>query len=152
MKVTVKPKFRALDVQRQIETELERFTKILKLELDVVALEVITEAREKGPDDGGFNDQTGNLRSSEGYIILHNGKQLFKNFEVSGRGLQGLQLGEEKAEEIASSYPKGWAIVFVAGMEYASYVEAKGRDVLTGSTLGLESKIRNAWNRAKRAA
>ena len=36
-------------------------------------------------------------------------------------------------------------LITVAGMEYASYVEAKGFDVITGSTLGTYTKMESVW-------
>jgi len=152
MRVTVTPKFNRNQIQAEVEREMQRFITILRLELDRVALETLTRARQKGPNDGGFNDQTGNLRSSMGYIIMYNGKQLVNDFHTYAQGSQGKAIGEKVADDIAKVHKKGWAIVMVAGMEYASWVESKGKDVITGATLGMESKIREAWERAKRLA
>jgi len=151
MNIKVTRKTSPSQLQQQVEQEVYRFMQILKIELDAIGLEAVTKMRQKSPSDGGFNDQTGNLRSSIGYIIIHNGQQLAKSFEIKLQGSEGLTAGEKYANDIAKQYKKGWAIIFVAGMEYASWVEARGRDVTTGSTLGLESKVREAWNRAKAA-
>lgn len=62
----------------------------------------------------------------------------------------GKQAGISSASEAILDHPFGWAIVIVAGMEYASYVEAKNFDVLTGSTLGLSSKFAAADKRIKK--
>ena len=92
-----------------------------------------------------YADQTGNLRSSIGYVIFYDGEKvagggfgggaLFANSEgVKGSGVQGGKTGNEISEKIAAKYSKGFVVVIVAGMEYATYVEAKGYDVLTGSS------------------
>lgn len=83
-----------------------------------------------------WTDQTGNLRSSGGYIILRNSEQLVSGgFEVIKEGAEGAETGQRIAEEIALQYPTGLIGIFVAGMDYAVYVEATGRDVLTGPSM-----------------
>lgn len=85
---------------------------------------------------GNYNDITGNLRSSIGYIILQDGKQLYENFEEGPNGTDkqtGVLQGQLIAEEIAASYPKGIVLICVAGMDYALYVESTGREVISES-------------------
>ncbi len=82
-----------------------------------------------------YLDDTGNLRSSIGYIILLNGKVIdisFKKQSGSSDGDLGKLQGMTVASEIASQYPTGYALIGVAGMEYAASVEAHGFDVITG--------------------
>ena len=82
-------------------------------------------------------DHSGNLRSSIGYIVVHDGRIIGKNFElVNGRGEEGRAKGESYAEELATQFPSGYALIIVAGMEYASYVEnVESRTVLAGGTI-----------------
>lgn len=80
----------------------------------------------------GYNDQTGQLRSSTGYIIYHNGKIVKERFELSAYGTDkspGLKAGKEYAFSILRE-SDGWGIIFVVGMEYASYVQGKGFSAL----------------------
>lgn len=79
-----------------------------------------------------WQDQTGNLRSSVGYTIFKDGKPLNANFQAVGNGSEGIAQGEKLAAEVGSK-TQGYALVVVAGMKYAVYVESKGRDVLTGA-------------------
>lgn len=79
---------------------------------------------------GNYQDRTGNLRSSIGYIILNNGEIVEKNFEGNN---EGVDKGNEIAATVALNYPKGFVLIGVAGMEYAAYVEAKNYDVISGS-------------------
>lgn len=83
-----------------------------------------------------YKDQTGNLRSSLGYIIYNDGELLAEDFQSSGTGSgdgsEGVERGREYAKGIAETYPDRLVGVIVAGMNYALYVESKGYDVLTG--------------------
>lgn len=77
-----------------------------------------------------YQDQTGNLRSSIGYVILKDGKVLSQN--MSGTN-QGRQNASQATMEVGARYPKGMVLIGVAGMNYAAAVESKGYDVITGS-------------------
>ncbi len=84
-----------------------------------------------------YADDTGNLRSSIGYIILYEGKIIRRNFRNSqkgtGRGSEGQGVALDTATEVAKNYPDGWVLIGVAGMNYAAAVEALGYDVITGA-------------------
>ena len=88
-------------------------------------------AREKTPAEGSFNDQTGNLRSSIGYIVARDGNILTGKFE--GKTAEGKAQGQKIADEVLRKNPRGFVLIVVAGMEYAAAVESKGKDVITGS-------------------
>ena len=91
----------------------------------------VNAAREKTPAEGSFNDQTGNLRSSIGYVVARDGNILIGKFE--GKTAEGKAQGQKTADEVIRQYSKGFVLVVVAGMEYAAAVESKGKDVITGS-------------------
>lgn len=86
---------------------------------------------------GNYNDRTGNLRSSIGYIIVSNGNIVKSNFETSGSGSDGItgkNKADEFANEVALKTPKGIILIGVAGMEYSLYVEQRHHlDVISGS-------------------
>lgn len=77
-----------------------------------------------------YQDQTGNLRSSIGYIIAKNGIIIQENIEGKA---EGRAHAKEVASEVLRESPKGFILIVVAGMEYAAAVESKGYDVITGS-------------------
>lgn len=78
-----------------------------------------------------YQDQTGNLRSSIGYVIYYNGSQIDRNFKKVLNGGEGISEGEKHASR---SIPKsGFALVVVAGMDYALAVQTRGYDVLDGA-------------------
>ena len=112
--------------------------------IETACIEVLQKARMLDT----YKDQTHRLRSSLGYVIYKDGQQVASNFQSTGgeKGDEGVQIGIRKAAEAAAGIP-GIVAVVVAGADYASYVEAKGFDVLTGSALQLqqlfEAELRN---------
>ncbi|MFV0232769.1 hypothetical protein OBK30_06850 [Empedobacter falsenii] len=79
----------------------------------------------------GFMDQTGNLRSSIGYVLFVNG-QVYKEY-YEGKAV-GTSEGKQFARELASKARKApIVLVFTAGMNYAYSVESKGYNVLAAS-------------------
>ena len=103
------------------EAILQKFLRVLRYCGEMA----VNEAR----TSGNYQDQTGNLRSSIGYVIAINGKIIEDNFEGSA---EGQNEGKNIAREIARSTPD-IALIVVAGMKYASHVESKGRNVLTSA-------------------
>ena len=77
-----------------------------------------------------YQDQTGNLRSSIGYIIARDGIIIQEN--VEGKP-EGKAKAREVAREVLRENTKGFILIVVDGMEYAAAVESKGYDVITGS-------------------
>ena len=120
-------------------------------------------------EKGEYENITGNLRSSIGYVVVKNGKIIdeggftkipgrganmqkvsfiargelvsFKARGKSGDGSEGSKQGIEYARKIASQYPKGLVLVVVAGMEYASYVNSRF-DVLNTAGSYIDSQMK----------
>ncbi len=99
----------------------------------------VNKARTKGE----YMDDTGNLRSSIGYILIDNGKVINQKF--SGNDAEGKIAAMDYANQIKSKY-KGLVLIGIAGMNYAAAVEAKGYDVITGSAPTNEI-MQNAFNK-----
>ncbi len=87
------------------------------------------------PPDVGFMDQTGNLRSSIGYMVFKNGVAIHEGYSQTKEGSEGTRAGQQLAKKVGSKYPQGIVLVVTAGMNYAVHVESKGRDVLTSAEL-----------------
>lgn len=134
----------------------------------------LAEAGEKAVQEaikqGNYQNITGNLRSSIGYVIAYNGKILREGgfYKTQGRGenMQKVEFtiksgkvvsfwakgkfgdgseGIRKGLEFARSQTRsttGYAFVLVSGMEYANYVSSKGYDVIDSGTLLLWKLIR----------
>ena len=118
---------------------------------------------------GDYEDITGTLRSSIGYVIAYDGKIIKEGgfYKIQGRGenMQKVEFttkagknvsfwakgkfgdgsnGSKVGLEFARSkiYTTGYSFVLVAGMEYASYVSSKGYDVLDSGILMLWNLIK----------
>ena len=130
----LRPLFNTKQVQSVLaDFKKKQDDKILKV-LQFKGEEFVNKARLSG----NYTDRTGNLRSSVGYIILLDGKVVHRNFKGKAAGKEQ---GERVAHEVSLSYPKGYVLIGVAGMNYAAYVEAKGFDVITGSAPGSNDLI-----------
>ena len=90
-----------------------------------------------------WNDQTRNLRSSIGYIVTVDGQVRNEGgFQQHAGTGEGASEGEAYARSLVPLYPKGVALIIVAGMEYASYVEAmENKTVLAEGSLEAERLI-----------
>ena len=83
-----------------------------------------------------YKRQTGNLTSSIGYCILDNGKVVtMSKFEVVDSGEKGANEGRKFLKKLISKNSQGIVFIMVAGMSYASYVEAMSLDVLESAEL-----------------
>lgn len=96
-------------------------------------------------DHSGFMDHSGNLRSSIGYCIYVDGhKAVGGQFDKVENADSGPAQGETLADQVGAQ-THGIALVVVAGMEYASYVEnIKGHHVLAPARLETEANVREA--------
>lgn len=99
-----------------------------------------------------YTVQTGNLVSSVGYAIVEDGKIIeTSSFEAvsgpKGDGQEGSATGKTYVKELAMRYPKGFALILVAGMHYASYVqEIYHKDVLVSGSLVAEQLVMELQN------
>ena len=89
-----------------------------------------------------YQDQSGNLTSSVGFVIVDNGKIVTEyGFEaIKPTATEGVAAGRGYATQLAATYPQGITTIVVAGMNYAAYVEKRN---LGGMTAG-EQALRNA--------
>lgn len=118
---------------------------------------LVKYAREDKSAARHFTDRTGNLRNSIGYVVVQGGqivKSLFDGNTPATEGYEkgnGNAIGLSYATKIAIELPANKTyLVWVAGMEYASYVEANGYDVITGSGDWLESRVEIEREKFKR--
>lgn len=79
-----------------------------------------------------YHDQTGNLRSSIGYIIGIEGRIKKENIEGTS---EGVSRAKELADKVLGESKEGYVLIVFAGMNYASAVESKGYDVISNSIL-----------------
>lgn len=162
----IKANFTQADIQKIFDNVEDRIKAAILHQLRYVAEKFVVNARK----NGAYQDQTGNLRNSIGYIILLNGQIVDENFtgesnkvvpkkkwKVNGKyvinkqhGLgdakSSAETGKEVAASIASQYPRGYALICVAGMHYAAAVESKGYEVITGSAKQAKKDLSQALN------
>ena len=95
--------------------------------MEVAGQQGTNEARAHGE----YTDQTGSLRSSTGDVISDDGVIISSSsFETVKNGSEGSVKGKSLAKSIAESIKGKKALVLVAGMDYAPYLQAKGRKVM----------------------
>ena len=120
------------EIDRYIAGRVEAIKKALVYNLCAVGEQVLNAARLTNS----YKDQTGNLRSSIGYVVAVDGEIVqMSSFDTVKEGREGSQGGKEYAMQLVWDFPHGIVLIVVAGMNYASYVSAKGYDVLDSSEL-----------------
>lgn len=112
------------------------------IQLQYLGQECVSRIRGRGQSES-WIDRTGNLRSSIGSAVYENGKKkLSTAFESVFGGQEGSEAGKRMIDALAKEYSQTYAMVVVAGMDYASYVEnMNGKDVLASTRLWAESVI-----------
>jgi hypothetical protein len=148
MVIKFTPKFNKQQIKQVVEAKKKRIRQAIVLRFSSAGENFIKNAR----NNGNYQDQTGNLRSSVGYAILENGVQLeiggFEPVAGSAKGRQtllGKAVGYSFLQQVAAGFPKGIVLICVAGMDYAAAVESKNYDVITGSVLELELELKEGF-------
>lgn len=99
-------------------------------------------------------DHTGNLRSSIGFAVYEQGiKYMESAFAQVLSGSEGSARGKKVINDLAKEYSKVYALVVIAGMEYAGEVEAlESKDVLASTKIWatsiVEQRIKTAVDHA----
>jgi hypothetical protein len=148
MAVKLQLKLNKSDIKKLLQQRKERIEQALLLRLQRIGEEFVTNAR----DNATFTDRTGNLRSSIGYVILKDGKQIFSDFQRFPKakgvkkpaGKSGVTAAKEVINEAKANFSTGIVLIGVAGMDYAAAVESKGYDVITASSILAENSLTKA--------
>lgn len=143
MAVSLKPRFNRQDIQKVLEQKKKAIMDAILERLRYVGEQFVANARNKAD----FTDRTGNLRSSIGYIIMKDGRQIYENYEQRAGGPDGEAKAKEAINEAKKKFPQGFVLIGVAGMEYAAAVESKGYDVITSSAIVAEGALKRAVER-----
>ena len=124
------------EIHNTLMREAQRVERLTIRALSYLGEQCVIRVRDRGGDKSWY-DQSGNLRSSVGYVIAHNGSIIqYSDFNHVKQGSQGVKVGKDLAEELAKRYSNDYALVIVAGMNYAEYVEAMdNKDVLASTEL-----------------
>lgn len=92
---------------------------------------------------GSWIDHTGNLRSSIGFAVYEQGSKYMESaFSQVLSGTDGSVKGKKMINDLAKEYSRVYALVVVAGMEYAGEVEAlESKDVLASTKIWATSIV-----------
>ena len=116
-----------VEISNTIVASTNNLNRAIIHSMEVAGQQGTNEARAHGE----YTDQTGNLRSSTGYVISDEGAiESSSSFDAVKNGSDGATQGKNLAKSIAGSIKGKKAIVLVAGMDYAPYLQAKGRKVM----------------------
>lgn len=135
-------------VNRALLNRKEELERLLIKRFTMIGEECVRIARESGS----YNDITGNLRSSIGYVILHDGKPVVNGASkqysgTKGNGEAGPAAAEALLKSLQAKFPWGIVLIVCAGMNYAAYVEnVRHKDVLTTAELKAESLLKQLLN------
>lgn len=139
IEVTTDTKALSMEIEKEIENQtIQHLSKILHRAIELVRTKMLNKS---------YQDHTGNLNSSTGFIIYKDGKVVHKDFRESVIGTDK-STGIKKGLDIAMSElreSKGWGILFVSGMEYASWVESRGFEVLRGTQGKIDTYLKEAF-------
>lgn len=146
----------------RMTTKLDEIHKVLMKEanrverLTIRALSYLGEQCDSRVRDREGNkswyDQSGNLRSSVGYVIAYNGNIIqYSDFNQIKQGWEGVSVGKNLAKGLVRRYPNDYVLVIVAGMNYAEYVERKdNKDVLASTELWAMDQVPKMLEKLKR--
>ena len=131
--MAIKPNFTKDDVRKRFDAFLNEIEKKQIDRLQRLGEMCLVEAR----TNKGYMMQTGALLSSTGYEVFVDGVAIHSQFDAaSGAESNAAETGIKSGQSIAESIGKGTkgiALVVVAGMNYAAYVEAKGYNVVSSA-------------------
>ena len=127
----IEAKFTKQDVEKRYAAFVEQIEKQQVKRLQMLGEMCVNHARNV-PMEQGFQDQTGNLRSSIGYMVFVDGVAVHSMYEQVKEGATGVKAGEMLANKVGGK-TKGVCLVVTAGMNYALYVESKGHDVIASA-------------------
>lgn len=139
------------EVDAYLKAEAERIQMLTIRALAYLGEKCVRLARDRAPELS-WIDRTGNLRSSIGYIITHNGNIVqYSDFQQVKQGSEGTKTGKDFATEIAKRFSSEYVLVVVAGMNYAEYVEARdNKDVLATPELFANKELPKMFERLKK--
>ncbi len=131
--------YRMSDIAERLESFSDSIVNAAVQALGFLGAKCVNYARSiPDPAHGGngFQDQTGNLRSSIGFKIFVGGQPAAEDYKVVKNGVTGMEQGKAIADSVGGACENGQIMLVVtAGMEYAIHVESLGRDVIASSEL-----------------
>ena len=139
------------EVHDMLMRETERVERLTIRALSKLGEQCVTKIRDRAGDKSWYG-QTGNLRSSVGYVIAHNKNIIqYSTFNQVKQGSEGVKTGKDLAKELAKRYSNNYVLIVVAGMNYAEFVEAMdNKDVLASTELWAREQVPLMLEKLKR--
>lgn len=140
-------------LEQFFKTAFEIVKKEIILAFSKLGGESTVRIRDRSAEES-WIDHTSNLRSSIGYAVYDHGlKEIESTFATLGTGADGSSEGKKMVQQLAQEYSNVFALVVVAAMDYAGYVEAMdNKDVLASTELWARSVVDGKLKLAKDAA
>lgn len=148
---------RLVTSQKAIDELFAKAAKIIfdrvQYNLNYLGMLCVRRIRDRSGDESWY-DKSGNLRSSIGYAIYSYGrKQIESTFDSVLGSSEGSEKGRKMVKDLASKYSDTYALVVVAAMEYADYVEAiDSKDVLASTEIYAKSEVNRYLEKAIKEA
>ena len=130
--------------QQAIERMVKEKAKLINNTIIEALMQIGEECVGIMRERGDYKDQTGNLRSSVGFMIVQNGRKVaMSSFEQVKDGEEGTKVGKKAVRKVAKEFPTDNVLIVVAGMKYGIYVERLyGKDVLTSGRLHAKTEAK----------
>ena len=143
--------------EKEVEREFKRFEELYNSKSAEWMCRLGEQVVKYAKDNGNYTDRTANLRNSIGYIVVQSGKVIEESFTggaspttKGGNSSMAKEAGRTYAHQLISQYSKDKTyLVWVAGMEYAAYVEAN-YDVINGSGDWVKSQAKTQMENFRR--
>lgn len=115
------------ELDKEIDEAIQKVQLEAAKELSKIGEEFITESREKGS----YKDQTGNLRNANSYAVYLDGIPLYHVY------------GRPETQAFFDRLKDGSGLEFICGnpMEYCSFVESRGFNVVSSGFLKVISRV-----------
>lgn len=149
MKIT--PLFKHVDLTKYIQINASKIENLAIKHFISVGKQFVNLAR----SPHAYQNYTGNLESSIACEVRRNGAVVYADYKKAGSGSDratGVRKAKAFIEQLAEEMPNGIALIVVAGMEYAAYVEARQKDVITGSSLIAKKLLKQAIDDIRQTA
>lgn len=139
------------EIHKVLMKEANRVERLTIRALSYLGEQCVSRVRDREGNKSWY-DQSGNLRSSVGYVIAYNGNIIqYSDFNQIKQGSEGVSVGKNLAKELVKRYPNDYVLVIVAGMNYAEHVEAMdNKDVLASTELWAIDQVPKMLEKLKR--
>lgn len=141
MALKIIPQFKMSDIEKYLNAEIKKQEKAIQNRMIKAGKIFVNNAR----INGGYQNQTHNLVSSIAFVVLKEGEIIHEDYKQIGPGSEGVNTAKRIIEEQSANFSRGYALVCVAGMDYAAHVESKGKDVISGSSTMIQKDLKSAF-------